>query len=89
MLILWILLGALALFLAVILLRAAFFRPLPEREPDAAPLEFDREKEENEENVEEEENEEEEGAITPFREKEDLNYIILNTLLNKKFTLLF
>ncbi len=44
MLILWILLGALALFLAVILLRAAFFRPLPEREPDAAPLEFDREK---------------------------------------------
>ena len=36
---------------------------------------IDNEKEENEENVEEDENEEEEGAITPFREKEDLNYI--------------
>ncbi len=44
MIILWILLGLLALFLGVVLLRAALFRPRPEKTPDAAPLDFDRQK---------------------------------------------
>ena len=44
MIVLWILLGLLALFLAVILIRTALFRPLPEVKTDPAPLEFDRQK---------------------------------------------
>lgn len=44
MIILWILLGLLALFLAVVLIRTALFRPQPKKEPDTAPVEFDRQK---------------------------------------------
>ncbi len=44
MLILWILLGLLALFLAVVLIRAALFRPIPENAPNTAPVKLDRQK---------------------------------------------
>ncbi|MBR6793064.1 MAG: M20/M25/M40 family metallo-hydrolase [Clostridia bacterium] len=44
MLILWIVLGLLALFLAIILIRAALFRPLPETAIDEAAVEYDRQK---------------------------------------------
>lgn len=44
MIVLWIILGLLALFLAVVLIRTALFRPLPERAPDHQSLEFDRQK---------------------------------------------
>ncbi|MBQ7936560.1 MAG: M20/M25/M40 family metallo-hydrolase [Clostridia bacterium] len=44
MIALWILLGLLALFLAVVLIRTAMFKPLPEPKADTAPVEYDREK---------------------------------------------
>ncbi len=44
MLVLWILLGLLALFLAVVLIRTALFRPHAEQAPDTTPVDFDREK---------------------------------------------
>ncbi len=44
MIILWILLGLVALFLAVILLRAALFRPLPEVAVDDTAMDYDRQK---------------------------------------------
>jgi carboxypeptidase PM20D1 len=44
MIILWIILGVLAAFLAVVLVRTALFRPLPEPKVQAAPLEFNRQK---------------------------------------------
>ncbi len=44
MIVLWIALALLALFLAVVLMRAALFRPLPEPKMEMEPLEFDREK---------------------------------------------
>ncbi len=44
MIILWILLGLLALFLGVVLIRTALFTPLPEPQADPTPVEFDRQK---------------------------------------------
>lgn len=44
MIALWIVLGLVALFLAVILIRALLFKPLPESETEAALPEFDRQK---------------------------------------------
>ncbi len=44
MLIVWIVLGLLALFLAVILIRTAMFRPAPEPQADPSPMDYDAQK---------------------------------------------
>ncbi|MBQ7095191.1 MAG: M20/M25/M40 family metallo-hydrolase [Clostridia bacterium] len=44
MIFLWIALGLLVLFLAVVLIRTLAFCPLPEREANHAPIDFDKEK---------------------------------------------
>lgn len=44
MTVLWIILGLLALFLAVVFVRTLAFRPLPEQKADQTPIEFNKEK---------------------------------------------